>query len=77
MFVSLFLALYDIREINGDDDEVVLFAITGFLTAVRWMLLLFVPLIQVTAELIELHSTVVAIFTILHYFQGCSSNLFW
>ena len=52
MFIILFLAFYGIRVLNGDHDEIVLDAIAGFLTVVRWTLLLFIPLIQVTVELI-------------------------
>ena len=55
MFVTLFLAFYGIQVLNGDHNEVILHAIAGFVTVVRWTLLLFIPLIQVTVELIELH----------------------
>ena len=55
MFVIPFLALYGIRELNGEHDEVVLLAITGFLTVVRWTVLVFIPLMQVTVGLIDLH----------------------
>ena len=55
MFVTFVLALYGIQEIYDYYDKVALFAISGFLAVVRWTVLLFIPLIQVTVELIELH----------------------
>ena len=43
----LSLALYGIQVLQIDHEEVALLATTGFLSAIQWIIWLFIPLIQV------------------------------